>query len=290
VSFLGRNGDGQLKYYAIYLGAAVNEELAAIGCPAVKVSTKGVIGGAAEFDASGWTMTLNPDAFSHRPEVSTMGDLTSDEAAFIAMTVFHEARHAEQRFRVARLQAGEGHEPGFEMDEDVAQAAAAAPLTGSGREVQEAKEWRTNQIGEDATYREAVTWWLTDLRTAAHLAHDVDAHSAADTRERLGRLLRSWGKPGAAADVIRNHLASAQARKKAVIIRDVTRITHAYDRAVAAHGQLPEGAQPDEFKPLAEALIELNKAVYAAYGDQPIEADAWDAGNATYDAFKQASP
>jgi hypothetical protein len=70
---------------------------------------------------------------------------------------------------------------------------------------------------------------------------------------------------------------NAQARKKAVIVRDVTRITHGYDRAVAAHGQLPEGAQPDEFKPLAEALIELNKAVYAAYGDQPIEADAWDA-------------
>ncbi len=289
VSFLGRNGDGTLLQFALYLGAAVNTELETIGCPPARVNTKVPIDAAAQFDAGGWTIILNPGEFSHRPEATTMGDLTTDEAAIIAMTVFHEARHAEQRFRVARLQAGEGKEPGFEMDEDAAHAAAAAPLRGGGLEVREAKEWRENEIGSDAIYREAVTWWLSELRKAAHLSHDVDAHSAGDLRERLGRMLRSWGKPGAAADVIRKHLASARARGKATIVRDVTRITREYDRAVAAQAALPEGAGPDEFKELTAALIELNRAVYAAYGDQPVEHDAWDAGNATFDAYQKTA-
>ena len=289
VSFLGRNGDGPLKHFALYLGAAINEELAAIGVPAVKVVMLGGIPAAAEFDATGWTMVLNPSAFGSSPEAQTMGDLTTNDAAAIAMTILHEARHAEQRFRVARLQAGEGHDPGFEMDEDAAHAAAAAPLRGSGLEVREANAWRENQIGEDATYREAVTWWVSEASKAAGLAHGVDAHSAGDVHERLGRILHGWGKPGSAADVIRQHLASARTRHRATIIRDVTRITAAYDAAVAAHAALPAGAGPEDFKPLTEALIELDKAVYAAYADQPIEADAWAAGNATYDAYEHAA-
>jgi hypothetical protein len=88
VGFFRRNGDLPLKYFAIYLGAAVNEELAAIGCPAVHVTiSQGALGAAAEFNASGWEMALNPAEFSHRPEVEKLGDLTPDEAAIIAMTV-----------------------------------------------------------------------------------------------------------------------------------------------------------------------------------------------------------
>jgi hypothetical protein len=199
-------------------------------------------------------MVLNPDMFSPRRHATLMGDLTSDEAASIAMTVVHEARHAEQRFRVARLQAGEGKDAGFEMDDEAAVAAAAAPLRGGGQEVREAREWRENEIGEDATYREAVSWWTTNIRPVIKIANDAGP----DAYERIGHNLKGWGGPGGAA--------------------------------TGLYAILSPTSKPDEFEPITNALIDLNKAIYKAYVDQPIESDAWAAGNATHDAYaKQAA-
>ncbi len=292
VAFLARNGDGRLVQYALYLGAAVNEELEKIGCPAVDVSvSKDDFPAAAKFIASDWAMVLNPKQFSTRDGVATMGDLNADEAALIAGRVVHEARHAEQHFRIARLQAAEGQDAGFEMKEDAAAAAAAAPLDlskGNTQEVKEAKEWRTDEIGDDATYREAVTEWQGELLPLVRLAHAVTAKDAAEIRERLGRNLRGWAKPGHAADFVRSHLASAQARKATQVIADVTRITREFARTEAAFAQLPEDAEPAAFKPFADAFAELYRAVSDAYHDQPVEHDAYDAGTATFHAFEKA--
>ncbi len=283
-SFLGRNGDGELRQFALYLGAAINEELAAIGVPAVRVVMFNQTPNAAEFDASGWTMVLNPDMFSPRRHATLMGDLNTDEAAHIAMTVVHEARHAEQRFRVARLQAGEGKDAGFDMDDDAAAAAAAAPLRGGGLEVREAREWRENEFGEDATYREAVSWWTTSIRPVIKIANDAGP----DAYERIGRNLDGWGKPGGAADVVRNHVASARRRHKATMITDVTAITDGFDAAIGLYAILSPTSAPAEFAPITDALIDLSKAIYKAYVDQPIESDAWAAGNATNEAYHKA--
>ena len=62
VKFWRRNGDMELKYFAIYLGAAADEELAALGVPAVKTKVaKDEPGPAAEFFASDWQMVLHPE-------------------------------------------------------------------------------------------------------------------------------------------------------------------------------------------------------------------------------------
>ena len=107
-------------------------------------------------------------------------------------------------------------------------------------------------------------------------------------RERIGRLIHGWSKPGGAEDYIRSHLGSARKRKVSLVIKDITRIVAAFDRVEAAWKRLAEDAGRAGFKPLGAELIELNKAVYAAYTDQPVESDAWDAGNAVYDAFNAA--
>jgi hypothetical protein len=287
VSFFRRNPDLPLRNFAIYLGAAVNTELETLGVKVVRVKVDtGALAAAAEFDASSWTMFLNPAEFTHREEVRTLGDLTPDEAAKIAMTVFHEARHAEQHFRIARLLSSEHKALDFEMDADAAEAAGDAPLR--GRALAEARDWHTNVAADDATYREAVTTWIAEVRKAAMLARDVDAKSAAEVRERLGRLIHGWSKPGGAEDYIRSHLGSARKRRASLIVDDITRIVAAFDRVEAAFKALPEDAEPPAFKKLAAELIELNKAVYAAYTDQPVEADAWEAGNAIYEAFNKA--
>lgn len=284
-SFLGRNGDGSLKEFAIYLGAAINEELAAIGVPAVRVVMFNQTPNAAEFDASGWAIVLNPDRFSPRRHATLMGDLNSDEAANIAMTVVHEARHAEQRFRIARLNAGEGKtETGDDMDENAAKAAAAAPLRGGGLQVTEAREWRENEFGEDSTYREAVSWWATNIRPAIGIAHDAGP----DAYERIGRILKGWGGPGGAATVVREHVASARRRRKATMLTDTTAVTDGFDACIGLYAILSPTSTAAEFEPITDALIDLSRAIYKAYVDQPIESDAWAAGNATNEAYHKA--
>jgi hypothetical protein len=287
VKFWRRNGNLPLKYFAIFLGAAVNGELAAIGVPEVRVVVAhDEAGPSAEFFASDWLIVLHPSGFTKREDVHTMGDLTPEEAAKVAMRIYHEARHAEQNFRVARLFAAEHKELSFEMEETAAEAARHAPLKkASALELREARDWRTNVAGEDSTYREAVSWWTSEASKAVKLAREVTAADAADVRDRLGRLLHGWSKPGGAEETVRSSLSGAKARKATTVVQDITRITAAFDQADAAWKALPEQVTPADFKPLADALFELSKAVYAAYTDQPVENDAWDTGNAVYAAF-----
>ena len=291
-AFLRRNGDAPLKHFALYLGAAVNEELEAAGCPAVKVTiSRGSLAAAAEFDAETWQMFANPDHFTRRPEVETLGDLTSDEAGFIAMTVYHEARHAEQRFRVGRMLAGQGKELDPGLNEDVARAATAAPLTAgraSALELAEARDWHAITLGEDATYREAVISLLAPALGAARAARDVNAGNAADLRDSLGRQLRGWAKYGGPGEYIRSHLVSGRSRKASVIVREITRMEQHFKRAEAAWKRLPEQPEPADLKALADALAALYKALYHAYHEQANEHDAHDSGDATFDAFARA--
>jgi hypothetical protein len=287
VWFLEHNPDLPLKSYAAYLGAAVNVALAEVGCPEAHVSIgRGQLSAAAEFEPEFWAIVLNPDAFSHRPEVQTIGDLTRDEAALIAMTVYHEARHAEQYFRVARLLAAR-HEQA-NIDDDAWAAASASPLTArnaSAAEWSEARAWYENTRGVDDPYREAVSSWLGEGLAAARVAHDVTDANAAEVRERIAGYLAAWAKPGSAISFVRQHATSARRRGARVIMTDVRRIDAAYGRAQDAFRALPERPGRGDFDGVGKALADLYRAVIAAYHDQPVEHDAFEAGDAVFEAF-----
>jgi hypothetical protein len=296
VIFWLNNPDAELHHFARFLGAAANTELNALGIPDVKLHVKDVGGGgggaAAVFDHESWSMFINPDTFTHRPdEVHTLGDLTADEAAIIAMTVYHEARHGEQHFRIARLEAGQGKEIDPMMDQDAAAAAAADPLKargGDALELREARDWYSVEYGDDATYREAVTDWQGGIRAIAKAARDVKADETADLQERIGRLLKGWSKDGGAAWYVRSHLASAKQRGATTVVKNVSRINAAYDVVDAAYKKLGANPSPADFKPLADALRELYRAVNKAYEEAPVEFDAYRTGDAVFYAFQKA--
>jgi hypothetical protein len=293
-AFIARNGDGSLVEFALYLGAAINVELGQLGIPDVRVDiSKADIPAAGQFFADSWRIVMNPKQFSYHG-ATTMGELTPDEAAIIAGRIVHEARHAEQHFRMARLEAAEGNDPGAGgLDENAAKAAAASPLDLSARnaaEVKEAKAWRTNEYGEDAVYREVVTSWQFDLRDWAHWLADATDENADDLRERFGRMLAGWAKPDHAIDVIRKHLPGAQARRASQVVADVTRIATEYARVETAFAGTPAGAGAAAIKPLAEATKELYRAVTTAYRNQPVEADAYQAGTAAFAAYPGTTP
>ena len=294
--FIARNGDGTLQQFAIYLGAAINVELGELGIPDVKVVTSKVdIPALGQFFAEDWTVVLNPKHFSQHG-ATTMGELTADEAGVIASTVAHEARHAEQHFRMARLDAAEGKDPAASgLDADAAKAAADMPLdlrdARNAKAVKEARAWRSSRYGEDAIYREVVSSdWMEDLRVWSHRLDEATDQDAEDFRRRFGGLLAAWAKPGRAMEVLRTHLPGAVARKATSVIADLTRIVTQYATVEAVFAQVPQDAGAASLKPLAEAAKELYRSVTTAYRNLPIEADAHEAGQAAFAAFPGTTP
>lgn len=291
VIFWRNNPTAGLFHLANFLGAAANTELNRLGVPDVKVHINEHGPGGARFYADGWYMVIN--GVTRDENIHTLGELDEDTVAIVAMNVYHEARHAEQRFRVARMQAGEGAEIDLSMDEDAAEAAAAAPLDPRkmpAQERREAKEWQTNTLGGDARYRDAVMEWMDEVKSATRETREVaskDGRDPEDLRKMLGRIFTAWANTGALM-AIREHLPSAQQRKNATIIADIALMDQRFQAAEAEWKSIPAQPARWDFVQLANALRELVRAIDRAYRNQPVERDAHEVGGATFDAFHAA--
>jgi hypothetical protein len=97
--------DKTIEEFARALVNEVNAVLAAEGIFECKFKP-GALGSdtAAYFTASDWTISV--DTAKLQTGGKLVRNLTRKQAADLAQTIYHEARHAEQRFRVAQLLAG----------------------------------------------------------------------------------------------------------------------------------------------------------------------------------------
>lgn len=157
------------------LAAAVNAKLQAAGVPSCNVSVADIGQNAGQFDFATWTLELGQEPFG--------ADAVSDaEAADMADTVYHEARHAEQWFRMAQLRAGQGRSAAEIADEmgippHIAAEAVAAPLARGSMEALIAQGWYDSVYGRDAEHRNRVLELLEQRGNeleAAQAAHDAD--------------------------------------------------------------------------------------------------------------------
>lgn len=99
---------------------ALNERLEAAGVPPVRLTVSGS-GGGGVYDFSTHSIEVSSDLLN-QPNIST-GDLQG-----LANTVYHEGRHAEQWFDMARLQVARGEDPSnMGLPQSVIDAARAAP-------------------------------------------------------------------------------------------------------------------------------------------------------------------
>jgi hypothetical protein len=154
-------GDAQTR--ATALVQRVNERLVAAGVPAVTVV---VYDGdspreSGSFDFSTWTMQLNRLRLE-------LGGLSQNDAAQLVDTVYHEARHTEQWFRMAQLRAGQGLSAAgitaeLQVPRRIAAAARADPIRSGTPEAVIAQGWWDSVYGHRAEHRERV---LTDITEA----------------------------------------------------------------------------------------------------------------------------
>lgn len=284
--FYQRHGELSLRSYGSYLAAAVSTELEAVGCPGVKLLHP-ITDALGDFQADDWGLALNLEILRGLDQAQTIAELEPEDAALFASVVYHEGRHAEQRFRTARLLASEHHDDPLEdLQPEVAAAAQQRPLdsrTPPGERCQAAL-WRDYTMGEDAEYAGAVEGWRGEVVAAAKLALKPNGEHPSETRVALGRMLAGWAKQSGGGGVIRSHLQRAKERGRRPLVDDITRIDKALTRAQAEWDQLMPHPGKDDFTPLADALIDLARALSAAYRHLPTEDDAYTTGNAAYDA------
>lgn len=137
------------KGRALALVKKVNHELVDAGVPPVNEVVTKLSGGAdGEFDAENWIMLIDKENFSQE----TIDD---QRAAEMVDTVYHEARHAEQSFQMARLEAAHGKSAKDIADEmsipaRIAQAAKNKPLRLGTPEAVEAQGWFDETYGSGA--------------------------------------------------------------------------------------------------------------------------------------------
>jgi hypothetical protein len=145
------------------LADAASAQLEALGAPRIA----GDFGDTRQMGANSygafspalWQITLNEAGFRD--------DCTAEQKARTVGTVYHEARHAEQYFRVARMLAGQA-QPGANaasegariakelgLREDVAAVAARSPLSDPAKKKSRSKQ---EQQERETEYAEAKTW------------------------------------------------------------------------------------------------------------------------------------
>jgi hypothetical protein len=153
--------------FAVIMVEEASSRLEKIGVPAVEpddASTTSV----GVFHSSTWTISLNVEKGTGHPPTTKIGDLKPEELADFADTFFHEARHAEQRFLMARLAVSKSKgkdakaiAAAVSIKESVAAAAIkAGPLSS-------AEKAKAEQLSEFVDKHLGYKMWNNGLRDSA---------------------------------------------------------------------------------------------------------------------------
>jgi hypothetical protein len=262
-----------------------------------------------EFHADLWLLTLFPATIGVEP-TAKVGDLSADQVSDLVRTIFHETRHAEQYFRVARVVAGEGDASTaadrigdvFLMDSDAAAEAAGLPLSPgalTAKERDEVHDWR-NSVDLYSNFEQAVVEWRRELSRVLtddniHARNDADDPNADAARAVLEKAIPGWDRRGALDfvrtmrdRVILRTMTQADARlleDMQIIEREYVKAHEAFDVMERDWAQADEGTRLALVRAVRDALMPVGRQLSLAYTHMPNEADASDAGEAAKKRF-----
>ena len=323
--FWRANPGSTLEEFANHLMTEANKELVANGVPALPapafIARARNAGGFAQHS---WTVQLDVARTAKAPLTSKIGTLAVDRVAEVASVCFHEARHAEQAFAVARLVAGEGGQDAkaiaaeVDIPEVIAQAAldAKGPMPGKAA-VAEVKPWRA--IGQTGKHSDYWTWNEAFRGFAANVVAGFPSPSPSGvdkiitTRAAFAQTLAEWQKD--TLPFLDRKITALSALKRPdpsdkIVLRDVKKIRAAARKVIKEDKTLGDqivrfrARQADPTKPItaAQAAViqptfaldwlqlevavrELSQVADAAYEAYPHEADAYAAGRSVTKAF-----
>jgi len=146
----------------------VNVPLAAHGVPPVTDAFDADVNNSGSFDFATWRMLVGKTPLS-------AGSLDTAAAKDLTDTIYHEARHTEQWFRMAQLRAGQGLSAGAITAElgipaNIATLAKASPLNAKSMQGLIAQGWWDSVYGAGSAHREATLAELGNASTALRKA------------------------------------------------------------------------------------------------------------------------
>lgn len=239
------------------------------------------------FVSSSFSININTAAFSDRSGVTKVSDLNQAEVAEIVDTVFHESRHSEQYFRLARALAGEGKNATqiatqANIPNTVAVEAVKSPLannTANATLLGEVNEWRDFiGKGQYVAYKGKVGR-LRDAIAAAREKVTARNFSEFSTAFDIVKgLMTSFFEPLIISIGSKDPKTSADT----LVLNDVNAIKSRYDSV----DTIIAGDSPT-WGGLSNAMTALHQARYQAYRNYPHEVDAWARGSEAGAKYKE---
>jgi hypothetical protein len=291
------NKDKPVEEYIAYLMKQVNQALEAIG---VTVPCKYDFTGSDGthfFMKRDWLVRIDLAYVTRDMDTATVGALTEDRAASLASTIYHEARHAEQTFRVARMLAGEGKDvqtivAELGVYEPAAAEAKKNPLANSpetDQEFAQAKAWRNILTGDYEQYRIEVSVYDTFVSDTLELMRGATEETITTT----------WTK---ITDFMDYHFVSTdrffkQEEKRLegmqgdptanILLQDAHIINIQNDQLAVAWAEVKDKPSLASVQMLMEPFSTLSSLLFRAYEHFPNEKDAFRVGGKVEEAFKQ---
>ena len=293
-----RNRKNSITQYVDYLMGQVNRLLTSIGVTACKHNFKGS-GGTHYFHRAEWTIEVDLEYLSKGLEPPTVGALSQDQAGDIAGTIYHEARHAEQAFRVARMLAGEGNiaetiVSELDMPAEVVAAAMENPLVKGQetiREFEEAKKWSSMIGGNLMEYRGTVFTYRHAAFEVYESMLELSEANFTTVQAKVKQFMDekvAYYAPYFAAEYERLQMGQDRRKNDDKIANDINYI-HSETTLLQTAWQAGNAAEDlAGLQSLKDPLTTLWLTLYDAYKRFPDEKDADKAGRAVEDKFKQA--
>ena len=288
------NKDKPLKDLGEYLLAEVNKSLQTLGSFPCNSNMSASGDDMGSFGRTTWTIAMNPKKFT-TTGATKVSEITQADLAELVDTVYHEARHSEQYFRIARIQAGqkktaEQIKTGMSIPADVAKAAFENPMEDNApnrEQIKEAAGWEAFTIGKYEVYKLKVG----NARDRTNEIRDI--LSKYDTKKKKTTWTAMKPKFDAIQTLFDTFFDPKIAEIEKITNRDAADENVLKNLKAMKNAWTPFKAEADKTKPNIDKLRTLRQAFhnarYQAYMDYEHEKDAWATGAAAAKAFKEAA-
>lgn len=279
-----------------FLMAKVNEKLP-YKCKH-EYTTSGPVG---IFDANKWFIYINKAEFSQDESVATVGEFTHLSIMPIVNTIYHEARHAEQFFRMAQMRAGQGKtaediEAEMSIPLAVAEAAMKSPLIGNTETNK--KMLAETQTWDSFKYGKYVGEYSSELSEIMLLRFEIE--NVTDTEPTISKEV---AKIKLINSKIAKHLNKLEKIKVEIeknndinsfeqtIIKHIKELSSASNKLKIEIDQQKAYQSPNDpdYRNFRDIIDTLRQVIQGAYDDDAVEKDAGEVGNAAGLAFLKQS-
>ena len=272
------------KKRATTLGEIAIAELEKAGVPSTNIRVKDMLS-AGQFSFSTWTLQLGKKGF----EKAKMTDKDINAAAD---TVYHEARHAEQWYRMAQLLASRGKTAGqikwkMSIPLKIAKAAVKDPLKSDSPQKAGAESWYESVYGAKASYRNKtlrnIRKFVTRLKSAKKARSKV--------KKAYEKVMKKVNKLKKNLETARDRLISAEVAyftapegsDKAEKLKMKTAEKRVKLAEALAANAVKYGDKAEKRLKKADEKVEKvranKKKAHQAYKNLPEESDAWKIGD-----------